>query len=237
MADWFDVIHGYFRFSENEITSVLVAGIILGFIFSFADFSFFNLLIAVIIALVSLLFHVSAQKVFSLKIGYDVDFHLSWYGLLFGLIVVFLSNGSFWWVLFPGGLTFSLIARHRLGRFRYGLNYWPMGWVAFSGPLASIVFGTFFKNINLYLLGSPVPVLDQIFVFNLVLAVCTMLPFPPLDGHYMFYASRSWYLILFSAVTIYTVLVAFDVFSWIWAVLGALIIWLFYFVKFESGYW
>jgi len=113
-----------------------------------------------------------------------------------------------------------------------------MAIIAFAGPIASIVFGTIFKNINLYILSNSFPLFDKIFIFNLVLAAAQMLPIPPLDGHYMFFASRSTYAFLAATIIIYTVLVlGLKVFSWIWALIIGAVIWLIYYIKFERVAW
>ena len=122
-----------------------------------------------------------------------------------------------------------MLAKYRLGKFRYGLNYLP---------IASIAFGTIFKNIELYLPFIPINplLLNNIFIFNLVLAVCTMLPIPPLDGHFLFYASRMWYVFLFATIFFYTVLtIVFEIYSWIWAIIIGLVILSVYYIYFERN--
>ena len=237
MGELADKLKRYFRFNNDEVVSVLFASFILGFVFVFRDFSFLNLVFGFVIVLASLVFHVAAQKTFALSQGYYVEFRLWWSGLLVSLMFAFLTNGRIWWIMLPGGVIFSMIAKQRIGKFRYGLNYFPMGWVAFFGPLGSIVFGSIFKNIELYLIGNAIPWMSSIFVLNLVLAVNTMLPIPPLDGHYMFFASRPWFVILFGTIFTYSILVAFDVYSWILAIIAGLIIWLVYYLSYEKEAW
>lgn len=238
MSEIISKIHHHFSFSHNEIKAILIASGLLGFMFTFRDFTLSNLFFSVIIAIASLFFHVAAQKIISLSIGYSADFKLWWYGLLAGLAVTFISNGKIWWLFLPGGITFSLIARQRLGKMRYGLNYTQMGIIAFSGVIASIVFGTVFKNIDLYLLGSNVIWLHKIFIFNLVLAISTMLPIPPLNGGYLFFASRMWFSFLFGTVFAYGVFtLVFEIYSWIWAIICGIIIWLVYFGYIERKLW
>ena len=228
----------HLRFSKTEINSLLISSGILGLMLSFRDFSLGNYIIFTIVALLRLGFHISVQKMLALYIGFTAEFRLWWYGLLGGLLVVFASNGRLWWLVLPGGVVFSLLARHRLGRFRYGLNYLPMGIIGFGGSVASIIFGTVFKNVEIYILGTTSPLLHTIFIFNLALAVGTMLPIPPLNGHYMFFASRLWYALLFGIIFSYTIFVlVFGFFSWIWAIIGGGVIWLGYYIKFESEWW
>jgi hypothetical protein len=65
-----------------------------------------------------------------------------------------------------------------------------------------------------------------------------MLPIPPLDGHYMFYASRSAYAFLLATIVIYVVLVlVLGVYSWVWAIIIGAVLWLIYYIKFERVAW
>jgi hypothetical protein len=238
MYNLVDKIKRYFTFSKEEILAFVAASLVIGFMFAFREFTLFNLIMALGVVFASLLFHVSVQKIAALHDGYGAEFKIWWAGLLIGLAVTFITNGRIWWAVFPGGIVFSMLAMHRLGKFRYGMNYWPMGIIAFSGPIASIVFGTIFKNINLYILGNSFPLFDKIFIFNLVLAATQMLPIPPLDGHYMFFASRSAYAFLLGTIVIYVVLVlGLRIYSWIWAIIIGAIIWLVYYIKFERVAW
>ncbi len=237
MSDFIDKIKRYFRFSKEEIKAVLISTAIIGFVLAFKDFSLFNLIAALAMVLVSIVFHVSAQKIAGLSIGFGAEYRVWWYGLLIGLAAIFITNGNVWWLVLPGGIIFSMLARHRLGKFRYGLNYFPMGIIAFVGPIASIVLGSIFMNFNLYVLTVPNPLITKIFFFNLAYAVCSMLPIPPMDGHYLFYSSRMWYSFLFGAIFAYAILVAFELYSWIWALLIGGVIWLIYYISFERGAW
>ena len=233
-----DKIKRYFTFNKEEVLAFGASSLVIGFMFAFRNFTLLNLILAMGIVFVSLLVHVSIQKVTGLHDGLGVEFKIWWMGLLIGLVITFITNGRLWWVVFPGGIVFSMLSRHRLGKFRYGMNYWPMGIIAFSGPVGSIVFGTIFKNINLYILGNGFPLFDKIFIFNLVLAAAQMLPIPPLDGHYMFFASRSTYAFLLGTIITYVVLVlGLQVFSWVWAIIIGAVIWLVYYIKFERVAW
>ena len=238
MWDLIDKIKRYFTFSKEELKVILVSSLVVGFMFAFRDFSLYNLITAIGIVILSLLLHISIQKIAGLHDGFGTEFKIWWMGLLIGLVITFITNGRIWWIVFPGGIVFSMLARHRLGKFRYGMNYWPMGIIAFAGPIASIVFGTVFKNINLYLLNSAFPLFDRIFIFNLVFAACQMLPIPPLDGHYMFFASRSAYAFLLGTIITYVVLVlGLQLYSWVWALIIGAILWLVYYIKFERVAW
>jgi len=234
----YERIKTYLNFTKEEILDLSIAAVFFGFIFAFKDFSLINVIIAILIALLSFLFHVSAQKIVGLKKGYKTEFKISWFALIIPLILVFISNGKMWWLIIPGGVSFSILAGLRIGKFRYGLNHWDMGMVALSGPIFSIILATIFKQIDIWFFAASSTVLHSIFVFNLAYAVCQMLPFPPLDGHYLFYASRLTYVFIFGTILTYTVLsVSFAVYSWIFALLAGGLAWLIFYLKFERTAW
>ena len=88
------------------------------------------------------------------------------------------------------------------------------------------------------MIGAPVIFLSSMYAFNLAFAVSTMLPIPPLSGHYMFFASRPWFAFLFGTIFAYaTLTLIFEVFSWIWALLLGGLIWLIYYISFEKEAW
>lgn len=228
-----------FRFSSSEVRDIAIAAFILGVTFSlraWTQATIGDFIIGAIIALTSILFHVATQKVVGLKIGYKADFKLSWYGLGIALVFTVLYSGWFWWLIIPGGIKFSIFPKYRLGRMRYGINIFPMGLVAFSGAIGSIVYGTIFKNIELYLpwLGIEPGLLHAFFLFNLAYAAISLLPIPPLDGHYLFFGSRNAYVLMSTMVIIYTLLAAFEVYSWIIAIATGVLVLLLYYLKYEN---
>ncbi|MBW2978114.1 hypothetical protein KY331_04680 [Candidatus Woesearchaeota archaeon] len=246
MSEMLDRIKKYFSFDIEELKSVAVGSLIIGFMISFGEwgvgkFDFFyglyHLVGGILIAAASILFHVSAQKILGLRLGFTTKYKMWWYGLLIGLIITFITNGKIWWIIIPGGVTCSIIGKYRLGKFRYGLNYIALGFIGIIGPLASIIFGTIFKNLDIFL-SITHPLINKIFIFNLVYAICTMLPIPPLDGHLTFFASRVWYVFLFSLIFVYAVLIIlFSIYSWIIALaMGGLIV-LLYYIFYERLAW
>lgn len=226
-----------FGFSADEIKGLVIATLVLAFIFTFREWSLSNLFYSVLIIALSLIVHVSCQKIVGLHLGVKVDFRIWWYGLLASVVAVFISNGRVWWLIIPGGVVISIIAKYRLGKFRYGLGYHLMGIVGLTGPVASIVLGSIFKNINLY---TPItsPLLDKIFIWNLVYAVFCLMPIPPLDGHYTFFAGRLTYAFVAGSIFVYCMLILLlGIYSFIWAIIGGGIIYVVYYVLFERVYW
>lgn len=236
----FERVKRYLKFEKEELKSLAVLVLVLAFIFAFRDFQFTlaDFIISLLIVALSVIVHISVQKIFAINSGYNVEFRIWWTGIIITLIISLISYGKFWWIFLPGGITYSLIAGLRLGKFRYGLNYRAMGIIAFLGPISNIVLGTIFKNIELYVLHTPNELLHSIFMFNLIYAVFTMLPIPPLDGHYLFYASRPWYVFLFGTIAVYAFLtLVLGFYSWIWSLVVGGIIVLVYYLSFEKGAW
>ncbi|MEE9525267.1 MAG: hypothetical protein V3V78_01520 [Candidatus Woesearchaeota archaeon] len=238
MNELFERAKTYLSFTKEEFLELAIAALLFGFVFAFRQWSVPNLFVSILIAGLSVLFHITAQKIAALHYGYKAEFKVWWVGLIIPLIFVFISNGTLWWLIIPGGLTFSLLAGLRLGKFRYGLNYEAMGVISLIGPVASIVLATIFKQIDIWFFASSSVIFHNIFIFNLAYAVCQLLPIPPLDGHYLFYASRLTYSFLFGTIFTYVILaLVFTFYSWIFALLAGGLIWLIYYVGFERKVW
>jgi len=224
-----------FGFSKDEVIAFLVSSLIFGFIYAFKNFSLGELLSSITFVLVSLLVHVSVQKIVGLHYGVKVEYRVWWYGSLTALIVSLLSGGKIWWLIIPGGIVCSLIAKYRVGAFRYGLDYATLSIVAISGPVASLTFGSLFKNLILY---TPfgIPIFNDIYQWNLIYCIFSLIPIPPLDGHYSFIGTRNTYVLAAGSLFVYVLLILFaKIYSWIYALIGGVLIWLIYYIMIEEG--
>ncbi|MBD3355318.1 hypothetical protein GF361_05020 [Candidatus Woesearchaeota archaeon] len=238
MAELLERIRTYLSFSKDETLTILISSIIIGFVFAFRQWNITNLVVSILIVALSFLFHITTQKIIALHYGYKVQYKIWWPGHIIPLILVFATNGRAWWLIIPGGISFSLLAGLRLGRFRYGLNYGTMGVVSLMGPVASIVLATIFKQIDVWFFAGSSVVFNSIFIFNLAYAVSQLLPIPPLDGHYLFYASRLTYIFIFGTIFTYTVFsLLFTLYSWIFALLAGGLAWLIFYITFERTAW
>ena len=216
LVDLGDKIKRYYFFTTSELGGVITSILVLAFIISFNEWGkneaniavgLFNLFNAVLIVALSMLIHISAQRVWSLATGYRLEWRMWGFGLLFGLIVVFLSNGKFIF-LAVGGLSFYMIEKLRIGHPEPFLSYSLMGWLSVLGPLASIVIAVIAKLFTASNILNPL-ILSKLISVNLWIAVFSILPFPfvsdfknlrkwegSTDGLKMFFASRIEYAIV-----------------------------------------
>ena len=127
-----------------------------------------------------------------------------------------------------------MLVRHRLGEFRYGFNYWENGVIAVMGPLSNLALAFIFK-IMLYIFPQSW-FLQKALLINVVFAICTMLPIPPLDGINMFFAGRTWYFLIFFTIVACSVLIFFTgvILTIIGGAIIAAILSLIYFLTFEQ---
>lgn len=207
MRNMSSLVQKYFSFSETELRAMGISVLVMAFIFSSAkggpqdtfvvSYWVQHFLLAVFIAALALLVRQTIQRVVGLSIGFRVEYRLWLYGILIGLVIAVISKGAIWF-LAPGGILVYHMAGHRLGSFRYGLNYWPLGMTGLAGPLANITLALVFKILLIAAPGNTV-LLDAL-KFNLFYAVFSMLPIPPLDGSHLFFASRLTYIFSFFAM-------------------------------------
>jgi len=236
----------YYRFSRDEFKGLVIAIIILGFCFGFDDgqetfrlaYWLFNLVNSLLLMTLTVLVNISGMKIYGLYRGYKVEFKPWYLGLGITLIATILSNGSLWWIMLPGGLVVHHMAGHRIGKFRYGINYYELAWISFAGSLANIILATIIKNIELYLpaLVINAEFLSTVFIVNWVYAFFMFLPIPPLPGTNMLYASRLTYSYIAGSILGYLVLIlTLQVYSFIWALLFGGVVWLVYLLQFEKA--
>ena len=193
IVDLLDKIKRYFKFTPLEIRGLIIATLVIAFIISFDEWGpgdtveigtgLFNLFNAILIVALSFLVHISVQRIWSLGTGYRLEWKMWSFGLLIGLILVLITRGKFWLIL-PGGFIVHHMAGHRLGWFRYGINYWAVGLIAVTGPFASTALAAIFKALSGFVFS---PLIQKVIIFNIVYAVYSLLPIPPLDGSRTFY--------------------------------------------------
>jgi len=246
IVDLTDKIKRYFRFTPLEIRSLIIAVLVIAFIISFKEwgygdvFSFriglFNFFNAILIVALSFLVHLSIQRIWSLGTGYRLEWKMWSYGLLFGLIIAFLTNGYVWLIL-PGGLVVHHMAGHRLGWFRYDINYWAVGLIAATGPFATILLAALFKALSAVVATSLV---EKAIAFNIAYAVYSILPIPPLDGSRTFYGSRMLYAFAVAGVAAAAILLSSNLSVGVALIASffiGVVLWILYYIFFENRAW
>jgi len=223
MSDLIDKTKRYFTFNPEEIKGILGSTLIIAFIISFKlwgpgdefnlAYGLKNLFNSILVVLLAILVHISAQKIYGLSLGFKVEFRTFWPGLLIALVLCFVSGGAIWFLV-PGGIVLYHMKKHRLGFFRYGLNYWSLGMISAAGPLANVVLAALLAVIAYggVIIPPMTPIVTTTLIgraisLNLWLAIFTMLPIPPLDGSNMFFASRLLYAFAFGCIVGYAMLV------------------------------
>ncbi len=194
-----DKVRRYLRFNENEIKGFIITALILAFCLSFKQwgpsqqpdilYGTRNLINMFLIVSLALLVKIIAQKIYALHIGFNVEYSMWLYGLLLCLMLVFASRGNLFFIA-TGSIIIHFMPGHRLGYFRYGLNYFAMGVVALMGPLANIVLALILRILQPFVASNLV---HSAILVNIYFAIFSMLPIPPLDGSKILYASRAFY--------------------------------------------
>jgi hypothetical protein len=245
IVDFIDKVKRYYKFTPSELKNLIISVLALAFVISFRDwggaqFDFViglkNFFIAFLIVGISLLIHISGQRFCSLIMGYRAEYKMWSMGLVFGVILAFVTNGRFW-LLVPGGFIIHHLKGHRLGWFRYDINYWALAVAALAGPLVTVLFIIILKVFSVFTFNA---VLQKFIIFNIIYTVYCILPIPPLDGSKIFYGSRMLYAFSLPLIIVAIVLLYADIPVWL-AVGGAflvgVVLWLLYYIFFEKDHW
>ena len=245
IVDMVDKIKRYYKFTSYEIRGLAISILAIAFIISFknwgsAVFDFkeglFNLFNSVLIVALSVLVHDAGQRLFGLFAGYKVEFKMWTFGIIISLIVAFISNGNLWLII-PSGFMLHHIAAHRLGWFRYGINYFGQAMVALAGPLFTLMLIIFLKILSAF---SPSPLIHKAIVFNAIYTITSLMPIPPLDGSKIYFGSRMLYAFVVPLIALSTILMVVSVpifLSLVLSFLAGIVLWLTYYISFERKVW
>ncbi len=248
ILDLADKIKKYYKFTEHELRGLVIAILVIAFIISFKEWGtasfdlaagLYNLFNAILIVALSILVHDAGQRIWALAIGYRLEFKMWGFGLLIALIIAFLNNGKipYLWIVVPGGFMLHHLAGHRLGFFRYGINYFGQAMVALAGPLFTFMLIILLRVLNVF---SSNPLLDKAIIFNVIYMIINLLPIPPLDGSKIYFGSRMLYAFTVPAMIVAIILIVVDVpilLSLIISFLIAIVLWLTYYISFERKAW
>jgi len=160
-----------------------------------------NLFYALLIAVVTILIHHTIQRMLGIAVGFKPEHKLLKLAILASVILALFSNG-FIKFMAPTGLMLYHLTKQRLGEFKYGLNFWTLGYVGLFGPISAVMLAIIFKV--LLSMNPENIILESAMMFNLWFAASNLLPIPPIDGSHMFYASRPFYV--FSSVGLLAVI-------------------------------
>ena len=232
----------YFRFENNEISSIVIGAIVIAFIVSFRDWGIdkfdpymgiSSLLKAFVFSIVMLLIYISIKKLFALNIGINIKYKISLYGLIAALILCIITNG-YLWILIVGIVDFFYIKGARLGFFRYGPNVMNLASISLIGQ-----FSLLFISIILKIFSYAFPGALKLMYIALAFSVTNMLPIPKFDGMNVFYASRLLYVFSFVSIIAFALLLSFTGiwYSIFFGLIIGLIIWWVYmaFIEKELG--
>jgi len=201
----------FFKFSRQELLGLLAAVVITAFIFSFRDWGeqfnaatgIRNLSIMAFIAAVTLAARFSLQKIRCLAEGYKGEFKVWWSGLAAALIIAFLSVGKIPLVL-AGVLANSMLVKHRLGEFRYGISHADNAAISALGIYVNLALATL-AGTGLYFLPQNY-LFSKALLLNLVMAACSLIPIKQLGGLNILFGQRMHYFYLLGMVVIYWLL-------------------------------
>ncbi len=246
LIDLKDKIRKFYKFTPYEARGLTIAILIIGFIISFKEWGaekfnlsvgLFNLFNAILIATLSIFIHDAGQRIWGLAIGYRIEFRMWTFGLIAALAIAFISNGNIW-VIVPGGFMLHHLAGHRLGWFRYGINYFGQAIVALAGPLFTLMLIIVLKTLGAFFPANPL--IEKAIIFNIVYLITSMLPVPPLDGSKVFFGSRMLYAFVLPAMIIASILMMVKIpvfFAIVLSVLVGVVLWLVYYITFERKAW
>jgi len=212
--DWY-TIKKYFKFSADEIKSFIVTVVFLGFMFSFREWGtdtfdaragFFNWFNSAIVVAFALFIYLAAQRLMAIRKGYKVEYKMWFYGMIVALLITFVTRGYII-LAFVGTTLIYHLEGHRLGKFRYGLNYKDLGVISLMGPVAMIILAVIFKIISKFFMDSPL--VSKMIVACLLIACFSMLPFPWIDGGNVFFASRLLWVFSFVALIVASMMLYF----------------------------
>ena len=240
----------YCKFTFKETKGIILTILVFGFIISYKEwgagenfdlaYGLIHLILSMVVVAIILLIDQLGHKIIGLKYGYMPEYEVLASGLLFSLIIVFISRGNIWFLL-PGGVTIHLLKRHRLGFFRYGMDKRYMSWVALMGPLAVVLFIMAVRNLDLWfnipVMGTTilgVNIISKLWYFGWAFALYSLMPFPKMDGFNILYDSRLLYIFLFGSIVGYFVLTLFNIQSLIGGLFIGGLCWLTYLLLYEN---
>jgi hypothetical protein len=217
-----DRVSKYFAFNSGELRAllitILVYGLIVSFSFDLPELSmltwFGYLLPSILIAALAILVHVAVVRIFSLRRGYRAEFRMNFYAMAVTLVISIISRGQLFFIV-PGITIFHMLEGLRIGKFRYGINWWEVRWPVFWASVANLVIALIFRLISNVGVFSANPLIEKMILVNLSVALFAMLPLPDFEGLYIFFSSPLVYSFTFSIVVGACIAIFFNIGFWL----------------------
>lgn len=245
LVDLADKIKRHYKFTTYELKGLIICILAVAFIVSFKEWGterfdlaagLYNLINSALIVALSVLIHDAGQRIWGLAIGYRIEFRMWSFGLIAALSLAFLSNGSLWLII-PSGFMLHHLAGHRLGWFRYDINYFAQAMIALAGSLSTLALVIMLKIIMAF---SSSALLEKALIFNVVYLITSLLPIPPLDGSKIYFGSRMLYAFVLPALAVAAIMMIVKIpilLSLVISLLVGIILWLAYYISFERKIW
>lgn len=225
-------IKKYVKFSSKEWKQMLWVTFAVAFVLTFnkwgtVRFDFerglANLFLAFIFVGIFWIGQLYLKKVIATKLGYNANYEWSLPGLIITVLIAFLSFG-YVPVLLLGTTKIAQNDRRRLGKHRFALNQKDIFRIhGYSYLINYLIILIILAPIYL---ATQSLFVDMLIKINLALIFFPLLPVPKNDGLYMFFASRSLYFLVLAFVVIMSLLILWaQIFSFIIALVLALIFW------------
>lgn len=185
-------------FTASEYYGLVVVALFLGFMFSFRSGGTIHpdswilittVLSTFVMTFVAVILHLITQKWIGFLLGYTIQWKLELPGILFSLLIWFLSSGYLPLPLY-GTVTADPIQELRFGR-KPGFKFYHLGWIAASGSIANVIFALVLRFAWQIFHFDFLP---HFALINILLALVMALPVPFADGLHLFFASRLDYV-------------------------------------------
>ncbi len=198
-------------FDKTEIKHIIIATLVIGFIFSFNQFNLINWLRFSILGAGVILIHEIAHKIVARKKACESHFRLweikrygffrkskfpkkilgkkiggFFAGIFLPIITIFLSLGSI--KLFLVGTSEAKEIEHkRIGKKYTKITEFETAIIALAGPLTNLFIALIFQTLAL-------PGFETFIEMNYLMAIYSMIPISQLDGAKIFFGSIFLYI-------------------------------------------
>ena len=151
-------------------------------------------------------------------------------GAVLAVIISFLSKGRFFFTPIEA-IDIKSDEHKRLGRWRIKVLEHEIAMIAFSGPLANILFAFILQSFN------KSGMFDQIILISCLYSVYHMIPWSQLDGAKIFFGFIHLYVIglAFILLSFLLLMLLSPASAFFVSIIGAAAIFLFFFLKFYSA--